>query len=174
MKREYDDLVASGTDIAAVVDPVQMKQRFDALGDITGLVDRLRRETAAVDIDTHALVETIASLDPSPGALETLRASPLPDGVVIGKYVHATELSEGEVKRLGDVIATADHQIAEMETELARLSSAGPISTRAELVNARRQRDTDMDGLRSALRPRWRPHHSRWEICGCHQVVPSY
>ena len=92
----------------------------DARGDRRG--DRVRRggiearparqipfdEHAVFAIETEGLGAAVASLDPSPGALDGLRALPLPDSAVIAKYANAVELSETEVKRLGDAIERGD------------------------------------------------------------------
>jgi uncharacterized protein YhaN len=150
-QQERNDFASEDDESHAVVDVEQLRQRFDALGDIPAQADRLRRDIAALDVETDGLIAAVASLDPSPGALDKLRALPLPDSAVIAKYAHAAELSEGEVKRLADVTAATDSAIAATETELARLSSAGAVPTRSDLARTRRERDTHLEGLRAAL-----------------------
>jgi hypothetical protein len=67
-----------------MIDPEQLRQRLDALSDIPAQVDRLRHDTASLNIESGALVAKVASLDPLPGVLETLRRPlPLPDGAII-------------------------------------------------------------------------------------------
>ena len=128
-----------------------MRQRFNALDDIPTQADRLRHDIATLDIEFDGLIAAVASLDPSPGVLDKLRALPLPDSAVIAKYAHATEVSEGEVKRLGDVISATDSAIATTEAELTRLSSAGVVPTKSDLARARRERDTHLNELQVVL-----------------------
>lgn len=150
-RQDRDELAAEAGEAPVVADIEQLRQRFDALGDIPGQADRLRRDRAALDLDTAGLVAAAAALDPAPGALDRLRALPLPDGGTIARYAHAAELGDAEVKRLADAIADGDAAIAATEAELARLSSAGAVPTRADLTDARTGRDADLDALRDAL-----------------------
>ncbi len=145
------DAVAADDEPQSVVDVAQLRQRFDALGDIAADVNRLRRDSATLALETDALIATIASLDPSPGALNGLRALPLPERATIARYANLADIVESDVKRLGAAIAAWDAAIAATETELARLSSAGTVPTRGDLVAARRTRDTHLDGLRAGL-----------------------
>lgn len=150
-QQERDDFAAEDSETHAIVDGEHLRQRFEALGEVSAQADRLRRETAVLNIEIDGLVAAVASLDPSPGALDGLRALPLPDSTIIAKFAHAAELSDSEAKRLGAAIAATDSTIATIEAELARLSSAGAVPTRSDLVNARYERDTYLDGLRAAL-----------------------
>jgi chromosome segregation protein len=150
-QQERDEIAAEEGESDAVTDVEPLRQRFDALGDIPAQADRLRRDSAELSTETHGLEAAVASLDPSPAALDGLRALPLPESAVIAKYAHAAELSEPEVKRLGDAIAAADGAIATTEAELVRLSSAGAVPTRIDLIAGRRERDTHLEGLRAAL-----------------------
>lgn len=150
-QQELQDIETGAGETHAMIDPEQLRQRLDALGDIPAQADRLRRDTASLNIETEALAADAASLDPSSGALDALRALPLPDGAIIAKHVRTAELSESEEKRLRDALDAADHVIAATETELARLSSAGSVPTMADLAGARRERDAHLDGLRAAL-----------------------
>lgn len=150
-QQECGDLAVAVDEIRSVVDAEQLRHRFDALGDIPAFADRLRWDTAALKIETDGLASSVASLDPSPGALDTLRALPLPDNVVIAKYVNASELSQLDVKRLTDALSANDGMIAATETELVRLSSAGAVPTRSDLAGARLKRDAHFDGLRAML-----------------------
>lgn len=150
-QQELEDIAAGAGEAHAAIDPEQLRQRLDALGDIPAQADRLRRDTASLNIETGALAAEMESLDPSPGALETLRALRLPDGAIIAKHARSAEPNESEEKRLCDALDAADHAIAATETELARLSSGGPVPTRADLAGARHERDTHLDGLRAVL-----------------------
>lgn len=150
-EQEHRDFAAEGGEGQAGVDVEQVRQRFEALGDIPAQADRLRREIAALDADTNALIAAVASLDPSPGPLDKLRSLPFPESAAIAKCASAAKVSEDEVKGLSDVIAARDRVIAETEAELARLSSAGAVPTRSDLTRARHDRDSHLDGLRAAL-----------------------
>ena len=93
----------------------------------------------------------LSSLDPSPGALDRLRGLPLPENGVIAIFANAAELGEGEVKRLDDAIAATEDMIAKTEAELARLSNAGAVPARADLLRARGARDEQIEGLRAVM-----------------------
>ena len=149
--QERDDFAAEESGASAVIDVTQLRQRFDALGDIPAQADRLRRDRAAFTLETDALKAALASLDPMPGALDGLRSLPLPDRAMIEGYASASDKIEAEMKRLGDLIDTQNAAIAATESELARLSSAGAVPTRSDLVIARRDRDSNLDSLRAAL-----------------------
>lgn len=150
-RQELLDIATGEGEARVVVDPAQLKQRLDALGDIPAQADRLRRDIAALNIETEALVAGVSSLDPSPGALEGLRALPLPDKASIEKHARAAELIQSEEKRLREALDTIDTTIAATEVELARLSGVGLMATRADLASARRERDTHLDELRKVL-----------------------
>ncbi|NVN84939.1 MAG: AAA family ATPase [Rhodopseudomonas sp.] len=150
-QQEHDAFAAEESHAVAVVDIEQLRQRFDALGDIPAQADRLRRDSTALAVETSALAAAAASLDPSPGALDQLRALPLPDHTAIAKFAHATELSDADATRLAEAVATQDEAIVATEAELARLSSDGIVPSRADLSRARRERDEQLNGLRVAL-----------------------
>lgn len=150
-EQELQDIAAGESETHAVIDPEQLRQRLDALSDIPAQADRLRHDTASLNIESGALVAEVASLDPVPGALETLRSLPLPDGASIANHAHAAEWCEREEKRLRDALDAADDAIAASEAELARLASIGSVPTRADLAGARQERDIHLDGLRSVL-----------------------
>jgi uncharacterized protein YhaN len=149
--QERDDLAAEAAEAPVIADIDQLRQRFDALGDLPGQADRMRRDTTALDLETTALTSAVAALDPTPGALDRLRALPLPDSGTIAKYAHAAEIGDTEAKRLAEKVTAADGEIAASEAELARLSSAGEVSTRADLIDARASRDVQLNALRAAL-----------------------
>lgn len=150
-QRELDGFEVEDGGIHTLGDTEQLRQRFEALGDVPAQAERLRRDTSMLSMETEGVAVTISSLQPSPGALDRLRALPLPDNSVIAKYSHFTEISESEVMRLTDALAAIDDEIAATVAELARVSGAGTVPTRANLVGARRKRDTHLDELRSAL-----------------------
>ncbi|ABD86749.1 AAA family ATPase [Rhodopseudomonas palustris] len=150
-QQEHDTFAAEQAEATAVVDIDQLRQRFDALGEIPAQADRLRRDRASLQIETDALVAASGSLDPSPGALDRLRALPAPDNATIAKFSRAAEVGEAEVQRLNEALATTDAAIATTEAELARLSQAGVVPTRGDLVRVRGERDQHFTGLRAAL-----------------------
>ena len=150
-QQEHDDFAAEDRNGAAVVDVAQLRQQFDSLGDIPAQADRLRRERSALGIETQTLTAMLASLQPSPGALDDLCSRPLPERAAIERYANAGDKAEAELQRLGDLIATLDASIAATQAELTRLSSAGAVPTRSDLMAARRTRDTQFDGLRAVL-----------------------
>lgn len=150
-QREHDHFVAEDGPHAAVVEVEQIRQRFDALGDLPAQADRHRRDRAALASEIHALESAVAAIDPAPGALDRLRALPLPDVATIAKFVHVTESSESEIKRLREALATTEEALASTEAELARLHSGGAVPSRSDLVDARRQRDVALDALGAAL-----------------------
>lgn len=148
---EHDAFAAEDGPNKAVLDVEQVRQRFDALGDIPAQADRHRRERASLDNDTRNLEFAAAAIDPAPGALDRLRAVPLPDAATIAKFVYATESSEGEIKRLGDGLAAIDEAIASTEAELTLLRGGGTVPSRSDLIGARQQRDTQLEALSAAL-----------------------
>ncbi len=150
-QRELEDFAAEEGDAPALVDGEHLRQRFDALGDIPAQADRLRRDSAALGIETDALKASLASLNPSPGSFGALRALPLPDRATIDHYARALERFDNDTKKIADLIAAADTAIRATERELARLSRAGAVPTRSDLVAARRKRDDHLDGLQAVL-----------------------
>lgn len=150
-QQELRDIATGAGESDALMDFEQLRQRFDAFSDIPAQVDRLRRDTALLDIETKALAAKIGSLDPSPGQLEGLRALPLPDSAIIEKHAQAAALSDGEGMRIREALDAVENTIAATEAELARLSIAGSAPTRADLAGVRRERDIHLDGLRAVL-----------------------
>jgi uncharacterized protein YhaN len=149
--RHEQDAFAAEAGPKSVLDIQQIRQRFDALGDIPAQADRHRRERASLRNETQTLEDAVAAIDPAPGALSRLRALPLPDAATIAKFVHATDASEADIKRLADAVATSDEAIASTEAELARLRSGGTVPSRNDLVTARQQRDAELTSLGAAL-----------------------
>jgi uncharacterized protein YhaN len=150
-QQELQDIAAEESEAHAVIDPEQLRQRLDALSGIPAQADRLRHDTASLDIESGALAAEAASLDPAPGALETLRSLPLPDGASIANHARVAEWCEGEEKRLRGALDAADGAVAASEAEFARLASIGSGPTRADLAGARHERDIHLDKLRSVL-----------------------
>ena len=150
-RSEHDAFAAEDGQHHAVLDVEHIRQRFDALGDIAAQADRQRRDKAALGHEIEALRAALAAIDPAPGALERLRALPLPDPATIARFAHTTEISDSEIRRLGEALAATDDAIAATEAELARLSSGGAVPGRADLLGARRQRDDQLDALGAVL-----------------------
>jgi hypothetical protein len=136
LRRELDDFTAEHVYTPAIVDPEQLRQRFEALGDIAAQADRLRRETSALEIETGALAATARSLDPSPGLLEELSTLALPDNALISRFAHDAVQHEDRARQLKAPLATHDEAIAATKAELAQLSSAGAMPGRNDLVGA--------------------------------------
>lgn len=151
LQRELDDFAAEQATASAVVDPEQLRQRFEALGDIAAQADRLRRETSALAIETETLAATARSLDPSPGALDDLPALTLPDNTLIVRFAHDAAQHDDRTRQLTTSLAALDDAIAATEAELAHLSSAGAMPGRTDLITARQRRDGHFARLRETL-----------------------
>lgn len=150
-RHDLESLALDETGAHAVADPEPLRQRLEALADIPTHADRLRRDASALAIEKSHLAAATAALDPPGGELENLSSLPLPDAAVITAHVRDAETIDNELRRLGDVLAGAEAAIEAAETELKRLSSAGAVSTRADLFSAREQRNADLERLRAAL-----------------------
>jgi uncharacterized protein YhaN len=134
-----------------VTDPEAARQRLEALAELPTHADRLRRETSALAIEKNNIVAAGAALDPSAGDVAQLAARPWPDHAVIAVHAREAEAAETEGRRLDDLLAAADVAIEKAETEFARLSGDGAVSTRADLLGARTERNTQLDRLRDGL-----------------------
>ncbi|MGJ5074005.1 AAA family ATPase [Bradyrhizobium oligotrophicum] len=135
----------------AVLDVEQIRQRFDALGDIPAQVDRHRRDLAVQTGEIESLECAVAALDPAPAGLEQLRGLPLPDVAVIAEFTHDIAACENEIERLGDTLATTGQSLADTEAELARLRAGGTVPRRTDLLGVRQLRDIQLDALGAAL-----------------------
>lgn len=151
LQRELDDFTAEHTDVPAVVDPEQLRQRFEALGDIAAQADRLRRETSALEIETNGLASAARALDPTPGTLETLRRLALPDNALIGQFARDIAQHDDNTKQLKSSLAGCDEAIAATKAELAQLAGFGVMPSHNDLAEARRQRDHRFTRLRESL-----------------------
>lgn len=149
-KRELDSAAATGDD-PHLVDLEPLRQRFEALGDVPAQEERLRRDRAAHAVECEAIGNALAALDPAPGPIDRVRALPVPDRATITKFASAFELSETELKRLDTEIAKLDEAIGASEAELAKLSSAGAVPTKADLIAARQSRDDRLGALYDSL-----------------------
>jgi chromosome segregation protein len=149
--RRESEAQAATSDDPHLVDLEPLRQRFEALGDIPAQEERLRRDRAALTVELEAIGHAVAALDPAPGTPDRVRALPVPDRATIGKFASAFELSETELKRLDAEIAKLDDAIAASEAELARLSSAGAVPTKADLIAARQIRDDRLGALYDSL-----------------------
>jgi len=151
LQRELDDFAAEHTDAPAVVDPEQLRQRFEALGDIAAQADRLRRETSTLEIETNALASAVRALDPAPGSLEILRTLALPDNVLIGQFARDIAQHNDTAMQLKTSLAALDSTIAATKAELTQLAGFGAMPGHGDLTEARRQRDHRFTRLREAL-----------------------
>jgi uncharacterized protein YhaN len=141
-----DDAVAH-----QVTDPEPLRQQLEALADIPAHADRLHRDAAALQIERRNLATAHAALDPPAGDLDGLAALPMPDPAAIAAHGQATELGDKEIRRLADLIDRTTDAIEAAEIDLARLSSDSAVSTRADLQDARQDRDVRLQHLRGAL-----------------------
>lgn len=148
---------------AFVADIPRLRQRFAAFADVPSIVERHRRATSAFEAETANLVADLDALDPPPGDPETLAALPLPDAHVIAQHAQAHDAGAAEGRRLDELIEAADTAIAATEGELARLLHTGRAPTRAELSEARRDRDAALSRLREALDGAREPRLSGFE-----------
>jgi uncharacterized protein YhaN len=150
-QREHDAFAVEDGPHQAVLVVEHIRQRFVALGDIPAQADRHRRDTAALTNEIRGLEAAVAAIDPAPGALNRLRALPLPDAATIAKFVHATEVAESEIKRLGDGLGATEEALAATEAELTWLRGGGGVPTRSDLTGARQLRDAELDALGAVL-----------------------
>ncbi|UZE50580.1 AAA family ATPase [Rhodopseudomonas sp. P2A-2r] len=141
-----DDAVAH-----KVTDPEPLRQRLEALADIPTHADRLHRAAAALQIERKNVATAHAALDPPAGDLDGLAALPIPDPAVIAAHAQAAELGDKEIGRLADLVDSTTDVIEAAEIDLARLSNDGAVSTRADLQDARQDRDVRLQHLRGAL-----------------------
>jgi chromosome segregation protein len=148
---DIEGLAAEDAAPQAISDPEAARQRLEALSDIPTHADRLRRETSALAIEKNNLAVQATALDPRAGDIAGLAALPLPEHAGISAHVRAAELAEAEMRRLNDVLLAADTAIEAAETELLRLSGDGAVSTRADLIGARDQRNAQLQALHAAL-----------------------
>jgi chromosome segregation protein len=149
--QEIDRLAADAGASHAMTDPEAARQRLEALTELPTHADRLRREASALAIETNNVAATGAALDPSPGDIKRLAALPLPDHTAIETHARAAELTEADIRRHNDALATIDTAIETAEAELKRLSGAGAVSTRADLQGARAKRNSRFEMLRNVL-----------------------
>lgn len=151
LRQEHDASAMREDEALFAGDIEPVRQRFAALGDIPAQDERLHGDRAALTIEVERLRDAVAAIDPAPGSLERLRALPVPDRTTIAKYASDVESRETEVKRLDLAIASLDEAIAGAQADLARLSSSGPVPSRADLFQARQIRDARLDALRDGL-----------------------
>ena len=149
--REREQFIATSQGVAEVVDPEPARLRLDALADVPADADRLRRDLAACDAEELGICEAAAALDPAAGDPGTLSRLPLPDEAAIAAHGHivaraAEELREGQAK-----LMAADRAIEAANAEIGRLSRAGAIATRADLLAARAERDVAFENLHLAI-----------------------
>lgn len=149
--RSEREAQAEGDDEVHLVDLEPLLQRFDALGDIPAQVKDLTRARATLGVELETIGHAFAALDPSPGTIDAARVLPMPDHATVSKFATAFDHFDTELKRLDADAMRLDEAIATTETELARLSSAGVVPSKADLTTARQIRETRIGTLREGL-----------------------
>ncbi|MDB5655947.1 MAG: hypothetical protein JWQ94_3560 [Tardiphaga sp.] len=148
---DIEGLAAEDAAPQAISDPEAARQRLEALSDIPTHADRLRRDTSALAIENSNLSALATALDPRAGDVSGLAALPLPEHAGISAHARAAELADVEMRKLDDAVAAVDAAIEAAGLELSRLSGDGAVSTRADLGDARIERNAQMLALRAAL-----------------------
>lgn len=139
----------------------QLRQRFDALGDIASQSERMRREQTALGIETNSIAASLAALIPPVGVLENLRYLPIPDATTIASFAQQYASLQDDLRDAEKAIAASAKVIAAGETELARLSLEGATPTRDDLSRTRDDRDHAFKELKLSLNgdPQRREEH---------------
>jgi uncharacterized protein YhaN len=150
-EQELRNATTEGIAFHTTVDPEPLRQRFEAFGFIPVQANQLHRARASLGTETEALTAASASLNPSPGKLNELRALSLPDETVIARHASIAEANQNKEQRLNQALAALDTAILATEAELASLSGARSPPTHADLVNARRERDVHFDTMQATL-----------------------
>ncbi len=148
---DIESLAAEEVAPDAISDPEAARQRLEALADIPTHADRLRRETSALAIEKNSLSALATALDPRAGDIGGLAALPLPEQAGISTHARAAELAEAEWRKLDDARAATAAAIEAAESEIQRLSGDGAVSTRADLQEARIERNARLQNLRAVL-----------------------
>lgn len=146
--RTYEGEGAEG-ELVRDIEP--LKQRFNALGDISALQSQLRRDQASLTIELRGISDGAMALDPSPGSADKLRSLQLPDLSAITEFVKAVEVLEAEVRRLRAAVVVHDKALADTGSEVVRLTSAGIVPTRTDLTDARIARDEQLERLQAEI-----------------------
>jgi uncharacterized protein YhaN len=149
--RQRDQLAAEQAAAPEPADPEPMRRRLDALSDLPADADRLRRETAACDAESAALVEIAATLDPAVGGPDALATLRLPEPEAIAVQLRAAESLAADIRELRARRVVIDRAIEISQAAIARLSRDGAQVTSADLFTARAHRETDLDMLEAAL-----------------------
>jgi chromosome segregation protein len=135
----------------APVDPEPLRRRLDAMADVGADADRLRRDRAACEAETRSLAETAAALDPQGGDPDRLAKLPLPDAASIALHVSVAEASMEARREADDRVASEDRAIRDVEAKRKALARDGAVATRADLLEARGQREAAFAALSEAL-----------------------
>lgn len=148
---ELQKLVEEAGREGHAADPAPFALRLEAFADISADADRLRRDSAANDLEDKRLAEDAARLDPPAGGLDELARRPLPEsGRIEAARAEWAGLAEDEKSAAAD-LAAAREALAGIEKDIARLSKAGAVATRDELFSARERRDAASVALEAVL-----------------------
>jgi uncharacterized protein YhaN len=150
LQKERDEHTAQDQN-AHLKDIDQLRQRFEAIGDVAAQAERLLREHAALAIEADSIAAGSLALTPSAGALESLRSLPIPDAAVIASYAEKYARIGDDLSAAESAVAAGVKAIAADEAELARLSREGATVTRDDLLRARLVRDDAFTELKAGL-----------------------
>jgi len=150
LQNERDEHVALDQSVH-LMDLDHLSQRFEALGDVATLAEKLMRERAALDIEVKSIAAGVLTLMPPAGDLGGLRRLPIPDAAVIASYAQRYASIDVDLSAAESAVVAGAKAIASGETELARLSLAGAAATRDDLSRAREARDGAFAELKASL-----------------------
>jgi uncharacterized protein YhaN len=150
LQKERDEHDAQDQNVH-LKDVDQLRQRFEAIGDVAAQAERLLREHAALAIEADSISAGSLSLTPSAGALENLRSRPFPDAAVIASYTEQYARIDDDLTAAESAIAAGVKAIAAAEAELVRLSREGATVTRDDLSRARLVRNDAFTELKASL-----------------------
>ncbi|MDP1603140.1 MAG: hypothetical protein Q8M03_07740, partial [Legionella sp.] len=150
LQKERDEHAAQDQSVH-LMDIDHVRQRFDALGDVSSQAERLLRERAAFAIEIESIAAGLAALTPPVGDLTKLRSLPIPDAAIVASYAERSALLEGAFKLAGNAVAASAKAMSAAEAEIARLSRDGSDATRGDLLRAREERDQAFAELKASL-----------------------
>ena len=149
--RQHNLLKIDQDGVSKPIDPEPFRQRLDALADTPANADRFRREIAACESETRALVEAASALNPIAGSLDGLSVLPLPEAETIREHVRIADASIVEARDARTKLAAVDRAFKTTEATISNLSRAGAFATKDDLVTARARRETSFDYLQASL-----------------------
>ena len=150
-RRELERLARERPDDAQPIDPEPFRRRLQSFASVPADAERWRRDVALDETETKHLAEAAAALDPPAGPPERIAATPLPDEAAITAACRTAENLADELATCGRAAATTAKALATAEAEIAKLSRAGAVPTRDDLVAARRERDAALTRLAGHL-----------------------